>query len=213
MKYISEKRLIEKFNEFFDSDEYNFEECANSILSECQEINPFDDPEFKEYIASEEAQAHDAGFAEGYNKGHNDAKCLNSWLTLEEFEVLAKDGFEGFCWIVYKGRVTDAYFDSSTGGKFRYYRLSSECFLRECIKAVMPFQKPVYFPHTKEILDANNRAMERLMNMSDEEIVDALETVEETELGRAVVEIEEFISEMDHDTMIRCGIVRNDNDV
>ena len=43
MRGISEERLDQLFNEFFDSDDYSFEACANKILSECQELNQWQD--------------------------------------------------------------------------------------------------------------------------------------------------------------------------
>lgn len=62
---------------------------------------------------------------------------LNPWQQIDEFENEAN---EGWCWIIYKGRVTEAYRDRE--GFYRFHRLSPNCYLRECITLVMPFDRP-----------------------------------------------------------------------
>lgn len=52
-------------------------------MSECKELNPLSDPEFKEYVANEEALAHDSGYAEGYNRGFEDGKRSSTWQPIE----------------------------------------------------------------------------------------------------------------------------------
>jgi len=38
---ISKERLEKHFNRFFDDDDYNFEQCAKSILAECEDLDPW----------------------------------------------------------------------------------------------------------------------------------------------------------------------------
>jgi hypothetical protein len=64
-------------------------------------------------------------------------ELVPKWITLEQFQSEAN---EGWCWIVYKGRVTEAYHDHV--GFFKFHRLSDNCYMTECISAVMPFDRP-----------------------------------------------------------------------
>lgn len=67
-----------------------------------------------------------------------------NWQTLQEFQSEAN---EGYCWIQYKGRVTIAYHNHDQ--IFMFTQHSSNCFMTECISAVMPIiapQPPA--PHT-----------------------------------------------------------------
>lgn len=59
------------------------------------------------------------------------------WVSVEEFQMKHN---EGYCRIVYKGRVTEAYHDHNQ--KFLFSKMSRECFLTECITAVMPIAMP-----------------------------------------------------------------------
>jgi len=61
----------------------------------------------------------------------------SSWETVEEFQQQAN---EGWCWIVYNGRVTEAYHDNAK--MFRFHRMSDNVFMTECISWVMPWIKP-----------------------------------------------------------------------
>lgn len=59
------------------------------------------------------------------------------WISVEEFQLEAN---EGWCWIVYKGRVVEAYHDHD--GRFRFGRYSTNCYMTECISWVMPWVVP-----------------------------------------------------------------------
>lgn len=59
------------------------------------------------------------------------------WLTVDEFQAT---GYEGWCWISYKGRVTEAYHNHK--GEFRFHSLSQNVFMTECIRAVMHWPCP-----------------------------------------------------------------------
>lgn len=66
-----------------------------------------------------------------------EAQKAAQWQTVEQFQSEAN---EGWCWIVYKFRVTEAYHDHEQ--RFRFHRLSTNVFMTECISAVMPWDRP-----------------------------------------------------------------------
>ena len=66
-----------------------------------------------------------------------EAQKARSWQPVGKFQQEAN---EGWCWIVYKGRVTEAYHDHNQF--FRFHRLSDNCYMTECISAVMPWDRP-----------------------------------------------------------------------
>lgn len=60
-----------------------------------------------------------------------------AWLTPEAFK---REHGEGWCWIVYKGRVTEAY--HSAAGFFMHHPLSRGCYLSESVSRVLPWVEP-----------------------------------------------------------------------
>lgn len=71
-----------------------------------------------------------------------ECKELNPWQQIDEFE---QESYEGWCWIVYKGRVVEAYHDHA--GMYRFHRMSTNVYQRECIRAVIPMR----IPHWQEL--------------------------------------------------------------
>ncbi len=63
------------------------------------------------------------------------------WVAAEE---MSTDSYEGWCWIVYKGRVVEAYRDHDY--RYMFGRMSSNVYMRESISHVMkwPYPEP---PH------------------------------------------------------------------
>lgn len=62
---------------------------------------------------------------------------LEGWIEVREFQQEAN---EGWCWIVYKRRVVEAYHDHEQ--HFRFHRWSDNVYMTECITHVMPWYKP-----------------------------------------------------------------------
>lgn len=97
--------------------------------------------ELVEYIKEEVADGHTdkdyENILDGKIRIQATLETIGGWLTLDEFNQEAN---EGWCWIVYKGRVTEAYHDHQ--GHFRFHRLSQNVYLSECISAVMPWPYP-----------------------------------------------------------------------
>ncbi len=60
-----------------------------------------------------------------------------AWIDLKEFTEKAD---EGPCWIAYKGKVLQAYFDDR--GLFRFHKNNRNVYLRECIIAVQAIKMP-----------------------------------------------------------------------
>lgn len=80
----------------------------------------------------------DMGLDEVFIAGMQAARAqINSgeWVSVEEFE---KRPQRCWCWIFYKGRVTAAYYQ----GLFYFNNTASDCFMTECVDAVMPWEKP-----------------------------------------------------------------------
>jgi len=63
---------------------------------------------------------------------------MEKWIPIDEFKL---SSYEGLCWISYKGKVVESYYFD---GKFRFHRHSMDCYLTECINAVMLIDKPEY---------------------------------------------------------------------
>lgn len=61
----------------------------------------------------------------------------SQWVSVETFQQEAN---EMWCWIKYKGRVVHAYHDHNE--IFRFHIHSSNCYMTECISAVMPLPTP-----------------------------------------------------------------------
>lgn len=59
------------------------------------------------------------------------------WIPVSEMET---DSYEGWCWIVYKGRVTEAYRDHEYS--YRFAKYSQNVYMTECISWVMPWEYP-----------------------------------------------------------------------
>lgn len=72
-----------------------------------------------------------------YNLAKSAKDKSNEWMTIDEFQ---QESNEGWCWIVYKGRVVVAYHDYRQ--KFRPNRLSDNMFMTECISHAMPIRNP-----------------------------------------------------------------------
>ena len=80
MKYISEERLRELFGQYKAVAELNCNlphfdgmlDMLEMVIDEC-----------KEYVVNEEALAHDAGYAEGYNRGFEDGKHYSTWQPID----------------------------------------------------------------------------------------------------------------------------------
>ena len=64
-------------------------------------------------------------------------KRSGDWKTIEQMRI---DGYEGWCWIVHKGRVTEAYRDHEY--RYRFGRHSQNVYMTECITYVMPWPYP-----------------------------------------------------------------------
>jgi len=62
---------------------------------------------------------------------------MSEWISVQEFQSTPN---EGWCWIVYKGRVTEAYHDYKK--HFRFHKSSYICYMTECISYVMPWPLP-----------------------------------------------------------------------
>ena len=61
----------------------------------------------------------------------------DGWVSVDEFQ---QEPNEGECFIVYKGRVLIAYHDHRE--YFLFSKYASNCYMTECISAVMP----IYYP-------------------------------------------------------------------
>ena len=59
------------------------------------------------------------------------------WIKFNEFDL---EPNEGWCWIVYKGRVVEAYRDHT--GAFKFHPYSENCYLRECVSHAMCMIRP-----------------------------------------------------------------------
>lgn len=57
------------------------------------------------------------------------------WISVEELGA-----YEGWCWIVYKGRVVESFRDHEYA--FRFNRWSNNVYMEECISAVIPWLSP-----------------------------------------------------------------------
>lgn len=62
---------------------------------------------------------------------------MNNWTSVKAFQ---ETSFEGYCYIVYKGKTLLAYHDHY--GFFRFSMHSSNCYMAECITKVMPLEFP-----------------------------------------------------------------------
>lgn len=62
-----------------------------------------------------------------------------NWIKIEDME---DDPYEGWCWIFYKGRVTEAFRDSLYNYAYRFHRCSQGVFMTECITHVMKMPLP-----------------------------------------------------------------------
>ena len=60
----------------------------------------------------------------------------DKWLSVEEFKKLNNIGW---CWIVYKGQVIEAFYYE---GIFRFHKTSCNCYMTECITHVKTWDKP-----------------------------------------------------------------------
>lgn len=61
----------------------------------------------------------------------------SEWVSVEEFQ---QEPNEGECFILYKGRVVFAYHDHRE--RFMFGKYSNNCYMTECISAVMPIVIP-----------------------------------------------------------------------
>lgn len=60
------------------------------------------------------------------------------WIPFDEFDI---EPNEGWCWIVYKGRVVEAWRDYV--GNFMFHPYSENCYLRECISHAQLMNRPL----------------------------------------------------------------------
>ncbi len=61
----------------------------------------------------------------------------NNWITVDEFQ---KESNEDYCWIVYKGRVVEAYHNHKQ--HFMASKYSDNRYLEECITCVQIIDRP-----------------------------------------------------------------------
>lgn len=61
----------------------------------------------------------------------------DGWISQRHIQAT---GFSGWCWIVHKGKVQEAYRDKK--GAYRFHAGSSDCYMSECVTFVMPWQRP-----------------------------------------------------------------------
>ncbi len=59
------------------------------------------------------------------------------WISAQEFDL---EQNEGWCWIVYKGRVVEAYHDHQ--GCFLHHRHSNSAYMSECVSFVQKMIQP-----------------------------------------------------------------------
>ena len=62
----------------------------------------------------------------------------DKWQSVEEFK---EQEHVGWCWIVYKGRVVEAFYVIPQG-IFRFSKYSCNCYMTECITHVRTWDKP-----------------------------------------------------------------------
>jgi len=65
------------------------------------------------------------------------------WISVDECQ---EESNQGWCWVVYNGRVVSAYHDHK--GVFRVSDYTDNFYMTECISAVMVWEKPA--PPTKQ---------------------------------------------------------------
>lgn len=90
MKYISEDGLL-KLKQIWKNEEASY--WIDKIIWECEDVSCVNEEDLfvidkllslgeyrtiQEYITGEESQVYDSGFAEGYNKGLNDGKSVQT---------------------------------------------------------------------------------------------------------------------------------------
>ena len=60
----------------------------------------------------------------------------DEWQSVEDFK---EQNHIGWCWIVYKGRVVEAFYYQDI---FRFSKNSCSCYMTECITHVKTWDKP-----------------------------------------------------------------------
>lgn len=88
-------------------------------------------------MSNESGGFHGSDSADVGLQEHIDSQTTSDWISVEEFQEEAN---EGLCWILYKGRVTDAYHNHK--GKFLFHRGSACGYMAECITGVIPMYPP-----------------------------------------------------------------------
>jgi hypothetical protein len=69
----------------------------------------------------------------------------HNWQPFERFDI---EPNEGWCWIIYKGRIVESYRDHN--GQMLFYPNSANCYMRECITHAKPIIRPDIPEHLNE---------------------------------------------------------------
>jgi hypothetical protein len=127
---IGNKEEIKKLKARIDELE-NTLSSVKDILGEAPELN------YANYGAEEAESLNEAVVSAWGVLSNTTPPAGDEWQSVEEFQSVPN---EGLCWIIYKGRVVEAYHDHNE--VFRFHKHSTNCYMTECIPYAMPINAP-----------------------------------------------------------------------